>query len=123
MAIDEYAMLSEATYELKDNGEVKTQPKFLKLPANLRFTMQVCNKMFGSTIDLEVTSAPWANFKKMIAIRNRITHPKSVDDLKISDPEIEMCKRVVGWFNRTIANFVSSIADRDSDGNRPPDNA
>lgn len=104
-----FAMLSDETYDLKNNGEVRTTTKFLKLPDNLRFTINTCNSLFGCNLDLQVGQAPWDRFLNAVAIRNRIMHPKVVADFEISDQEISDCKDVVSWFNTLFHEFVTQL--------------
>jgi len=65
--------------------------------------------LFGTTVDLPVGSTSWQEFLTAIEVRNRITHPKDTADLQVSDNEIAVCKRVCGWFNERIADFIAGI--------------
>jgi len=56
LSVAEYSLLSDKTYDLKNNGEVNVQTKFLKLPDNVRFAIKTCNRLFGTTVDLQVGS-------------------------------------------------------------------
>ncbi|QDV11238.1 hypothetical protein CA51_10990 [Rosistilla oblonga] len=122
MSIAEYAMLSDETYDLKNNGDVRTSTKFLKLPDNLRFTVQICNRLFGCEMDLQVGAAPWDRFLKAVAIRNRIMHPKVSADFEITDQEIDDCKNVVGWFNTMFHDFVMQLT-KNAENFKPPSEA
>ena len=116
LSVAEHAMLSEETYDLKRNGEVRTQPKFLRLPDNLKFTINTCNRFLGSTIDLEIETTPWHQFLNAIKIRNRIMHPKEASELQISDQEIADCQQVVGWFNEKIHQYIIELTKPDRSG-------
>lgn len=109
--VAEYSLLRDQTYDLKSNGEVVTQAKFLRLPDNFRFTVNVFNKLFQSGIDLEVGQTNWNEFLEALKVRHRITHPKELDAINISDAELELCRRVSGWKNEIFLAMVQSIAD------------
>jgi hypothetical protein len=117
MSVAEFALLKEESYELKNNGEVSTSPKFLKLADNVKFTFKAINKGFKAEIDLEVGGAKWNYFLQAITIRNRITHPKNTKEIDIGENEIELCKEVISWFNTLIAScfdaFVKSSNYKD----------
>lgn len=81
----ELAMLREEQYVLANNGEVRVQPKFLRLTDNLRFSFKAFAKAFGSSFELEVSGSGWDAFQRSIIVRNRITHPKTLTDLTVSD--------------------------------------
>lgn len=106
----EYALLQDQTYELKKNGDTVVQTKFLRFPENFRFTVRIINRLFNAQVDLGIGTTSWDNFLRAVAIRHRITHPKSVDELYISDEEIQLSKNVSSWFNDTIHASVQAIA-------------
>lgn len=105
----EYALLSDMTYELKSNGQIKEQTKYLKLPANCRFTFDVLAKYFRSEFNLGVGTVAWDNFLAAQEIRNRITHPKTVSEFEVSDNEIATCKEACSWFNDLIVTFFNGL--------------
>jgi len=107
--LGEYSLLQDQTYELKQNGELNVQTKFLRLPDNLRFTFRVFNRSFAANVDLGVGAASWDHFLEALAIRHRITHPKEVDQLDVTDAEIARCKEVCSWFNEIIHSAITSI--------------
>lgn len=109
LSFGEYAMLVERTGEVEPNGEVKLRTKLIKLESNLLFTVRMCNRIFRTSVDLRCDTASWEKFRKTIKIRNRITHPKSIEELHITDGEILMCKEIIGWFNDRIFEFVEDI--------------
>ena len=46
-----------------------------------------------------------------IKIRNRITHPKEVNDITISDDELLIIKKVNEWFNGIIKDMIEHIRE------------
>jgi hypothetical protein len=44
--VAEYALLSDQSYELKNNGDPSVQTKYLKLADNLKFTVKVARRLF-----------------------------------------------------------------------------
>jgi len=94
----ELVMLEEVSYDLDSKGGAITQTKFMKLPANIRFAFDAAARGFGVTYKLEVGSSGWANFRESIDIRNRITHPKKIDDLELSDTEVQKVVDTGTWF-------------------------
>ena len=105
----EYALLGDASYELKSSGEVAEQPKFLRLQENVKFCAALFNRLFGSKIDLKVGSGDWQKFITAIGIRNRITHPKHLSDFDISDEELKMCQDTCLWFNDHVSEAVNAV--------------
>ena len=110
LSIAEYALLSEITYDLKSNGRPKEQTKYLKLPENIRFTFDAIGKYFKIDFDLGVDNSGWNNFLEAQKIRNRITHPKSLESFTISDDELEICKNTNSWYLELLLAFYKGIA-------------
>jgi hypothetical protein len=87
-------LLREETFDLDNTGKVRTQKKFLKLADNLRFTIRCVDKHFGLSLRFNPGDRNWVDFKKTLAIRNRITHPKGHKDFHVSREEAELAVRV-----------------------------
>jgi hypothetical protein len=108
----ELAMLEEVVYELGDKGEAVTQTKFMKLPTNIRFAFDAAARAFGVTYKLEVGDSGWAIFKEALIIRNRITHPKIIDDLKLSETEVQKVIDTGAWFLRCRRELFQQFISR-----------
>lgn len=113
LSAGELALLSDESYELNGAGKAESRPKFLRLPDNLLFTVRICNQLFKAGIELDKGSKDWQRFCAQQQVRNRITHPKSLLDYTVSDPEIEECKQMVLWYNTISHKMTTSVA-------RPP---
>ena len=103
------ALLQDQAHEVDNRGEIVQKKKFIPVASNLRFACKTFNSLFDGDIELHLGEKQWNNFLTAIEIRNRITHPKSIADLKISDEEFELCRNsVCVWFN-FIAHRVLKI--------------
>ena len=109
MSVAEYSLLSDRSYDLKNNGAIQEKVKHLKLPDNLVFTFGLLTKYFGAKFDLGIGTVKWENFIKAQAIRDRITHPKAPAEFKVSDAEIAICQATSTWFNSLIAAFFDRL--------------
>jgi hypothetical protein len=109
LSIAELGLLSDVSYDLKDNGEPYEQQKFLPISKNLRFTVGVMNRFTHGSIDLQTNSKTWDRFNKTIKIRNRITHPKNAGEIDITDEEIKHAIEVCNWFNKISQNCIEAF--------------
>ncbi|KUJ51825.1 hypothetical protein [Chryseobacterium sp. JAH] len=100
--ISEYSILTEESYELKGNGDIKTGSKAINILDNIKFTFKTINKLFNGNLDFGVGSTNWEKLIIAKNVRNRITHPKNEKDMIISDDEILICEEVCSWFNILI---------------------
>lgn len=92
-------LLREITFEHNDNGTVKERngnfQVFLKY---LRFTFDIYFRSIQRPNPVDYRVAGWESFCKAHEIRNRITHPKRVLDLSISDDELQHIRLPERWF-------------------------
>ena len=105
-------LLLDESYEVGENGKVKVRPRFTPLASNLRFAFSTFSELSGVEIDVMSETHHWQNFKAAIEIRNRITHPRSEEDLHISDEEFAKCKDAENWFN-VILHEVMAVMTGD----------
>lgn len=108
----ELAMLEEVSYDLTDKGETKQQPKFIRLPQNVKFAFTCAARAFQVEFTLVVDDTGWSTFKQAQVIRNRITHPKSTNDLKLSDEEIQTVADAGTWFLKNQRALVEKLVER-----------
>lgn len=55
-------------------------------------------KLYGFNLELRIGATHWDHFGKSIEIRNRITHPKSSNNFRISDEDLQNIREVSSWF-------------------------
>lgn len=98
----EAALLSEESFELNDKGEPISKTQYVQLPKNLKFAFGSMAKVFDAEYDLKINDNGWATFLAAIRIRNRITHPKQVQDIVISDKEMDVLGKATLWFADSV---------------------
>lgn len=112
----DYALLQEVSFDLGQKGEVIEQPKFIRLDTNFKYCVKSLNKVFGLNYHIDTNNADWNHFKKAIAIRNRLTHPKGVADMVITAADAETLVKVSGWFcdftHQAVTGILAKIQPR-----------
>lgn len=121
--VGEMVILKGSSFDLNDKGEVQEKEKYFRIKDNLKFTVNSINHVLGSRIDLGADTKDWSNFVNAVKIRNRITHPKELADLNISDEDLACIDSVNSWFNNIVAaimvalkHFFSGNHTKDSSG-------
>jgi hypothetical protein len=102
------AILREESYSLARDGEAIVQTKYLKLDKHFRFVFRVFARSVNSNYQLNVQDPGWGAFLQSITLRNRLTHPRSVTDLEVSDEDFETMDRARGWFQRVSMELYRS---------------
>ncbi len=113
--VPDLVVLKESSFDLSKNGKVKEKAKFFRIPENLRFTIRTIKHLLGKEIELGVGNQDWENLKKSIKIRNKVTHPKSLKDLNISDEALECIRSVNLWFNQIVSDMMMALKDHFTD--------
>lgn len=107
----EFAILSEEAYTLKESGLLRAIKNYLQIKANVKFTLP----FFAEKNDTNFEFTPslkdnpiWQDFCSGVEIRNRLMHPKALEDLNVKDEEIESIVRTGEWF----VEQIETISDR-----------
>lgn len=102
---------SESTYFVSETGKLEQQTRFISLTAMIRFTTRVAQQ-FSPDLHIDFGDKSWAEFQQAIAIRNRITHPKSMSDLEITDDDISTVTSSLFWLLETIQHVMEVTNQR-----------
>lgn len=109
LSIAELALLQEKNFFLTEKGTPRVKDQFPKTKDNLLFTKSCLEKAFGYSLDLNATPNNWKDFKEAIAIRNRITHPKGLQDFEVSKEESELAIKVGRWFDAFVVDWFKQF--------------
>ena len=94
----------EKLSEKKNDGS----PRYLRTNENVKFAFKMFAKVLGFPFKIRFDEK-WANFLKVIEIRNSLTHPKSSNDLKISVRDHNNTADAFIWFNSLIKQFLNEM--------------
>ena len=104
---EEIAMINEESYYLEDNGVAKTKKVYPKFTSNLRFVFRIFARVIESDFMLDVKGEDWKKFKKAVEVRNSITHPKSLQDMIISEDDFKIVTDSYDWFAINLNKLFS----------------
>lgn len=104
----EEAAFAEATYALSETGKLRKQTRFFPMTAMFRFATRLVEQECGQSI-VDFSSAEWQKFGEATVIRNRVTHPKGIDDLHISLDEIATVQAAYEWLLTAIFDVESQL--------------
>ena len=91
---EDLAILKEKSIKYDKEGKSIVSTKYVEFKRNIRFVFESYVKSYGGNLNIDVESKDWKEFVCFVKIRNRITHPKIISDLIISDVEIEITSNV-----------------------------
>jgi len=108
----EYAVLAEESYDLKDSGQTKTSSNHQRPKANVKFAFPIHARALGGHFELQPSleqDPRWQSFCRSIEIRNRLVHPKSLEDLIVSDSDLKDVLDAAAWFRGQL-DRIDTIA-------------
>jgi hypothetical protein len=108
----ERALLREEAVYLDDQGEARVAASHLKLGANIQFAFRMYARWCDVRFSLPTSDSEWSAFKRAIAVRNRLMHPRKLEDLTVSEAEVEAASRTAAWIAAKEAEVVELSIDK-----------
>ena len=107
----EITILSELRYHVNDRGKIREEKNnFIKLKANILFTYKTAAKAFQlNNFALDNSGKGWESFNRAIEVRNRVTHPKSITEIIISDEDMKNGAEAINWFSKEYQKFITFL--------------
>jgi len=87
----ELAMLREDKYSLNDKGQAITGDNYPNFISNYKFSFGSFAKAHASTFLLNATTID--RLKTLKKVRDRLTHPKQLLDLQVTDDELKLAEQ------------------------------
>ncbi len=110
---EEQMMLSEKIVSLNAKGEIEKKDNFERALPMLLFTFKQFAKVHGASFSPDTGVHGWECMKQFIAIRNRIVHPKSKDDLELSKNDWHNVNLGIDWFHSSIKSLFAETDKAD----------
>jgi hypothetical protein len=105
---EEYALLQERVSELRDPNAPFEPTARLTTKANIRFAFSVFTRALHTEYTLPFDDDGWSTVLTAIAIRDRITLPRSAGDLEVSPEEMRTLHEADIWFDKRCAEALRS---------------
>ncbi len=106
----ELTFLRETDFKLQENGKFKEKTVKVSFKANVLGTVEILNKVLGTSITIDSGSGEWREFIKAVGIRDVITHPKDLESFDISDKQLNTVKSSFRWFLETFHRPVMFVS-------------
>jgi hypothetical protein len=94
------------SFSSEERSKLHEDTGFIRTPENIRFSFQSLARAYGSDFEADYGNHRWAFLRKAVAIRNSITHPKILDDLEISDSDLETLRQGMQWYHDNISEVM-----------------
>lgn len=107
LTVEEEIALSEVNYQVTEQGKIVGQPRYLSMLATFRLTTRIASRL-SSDLAVRFDTGDWDRLRSAIAIRNRITHPKSRADLEISAQDLTIAEGAFHWLLGTAMGAMEA---------------
>jgi hypothetical protein len=108
------AILREERHQLSPQGAVEAKDNFQSMLPSLLFALRVYAKNHEATFVPRTSDNGWNCLRKAVDIRDRLTHPKSLADLAITEEDGAVFAAGVKWWNDSLTELFAECeaADR-----------
>ena len=108
---DLYLALSDKTKRISIDGKEKISRSYKGFAENLFFAVDTFGWTSGIEINLKKEHKDWKRFIDCIRVRNRVVHPKSEEDLFISDSDLLEMVTMFEWLKEVLISLHHSVAE------------
>jgi hypothetical protein len=84
----------------------------IRLDRNFAYAISMYTLLHWPSYILDGADAGWAALRKLVWLRNRISHPKAPEDLYVSDLDLATAKSAERWFLEILGNVYKGCAKR-----------
>lgn len=98
--------LQELQIEIANEGQVKLKSIKTSIMNLLRLTVREYSSMYPGELKIKCTGADFEGLVKTVRVRDRLMHPRSLDDLTVTDGEIKLAVVGMNWFQIAMAEMV-----------------
>jgi hypothetical protein len=110
----EVLLVQEVAYDLDDNGTIRERPAKLRTLANLLFSIRLSTRSYGieNRFTPDLSGDGWRDVRAASRIRDRITHPRTLEDLTITNEEIGHAVGAVVWLLEQVERLNVALDER-----------
>lgn len=102
----ELALLQEASFEVTDAGKVVTKQAHTPFFASFRFSFRMLAKAWDSKLQPDYSGDGWQALQHTVRLRNRLTHPKCVEDLSVLEADMKSADTAEIWFRLAHSSLL-----------------
>ncbi|GLV20281.1 hypothetical protein TomMM35A_01440 [Sphingobium sp. TomMM35A] len=98
---------SEMSVHVSEEGKIKEQQRFVATTAMIRLATRTAEELCPG-LEIDFSDAAWSKLRSAIRLRNRITHPKSLEDLSVSLEDLDAAQTGFNWFLTNVAMVMEA---------------
>jgi hypothetical protein len=99
--------LNKTHHVIADDGRFQIKDRRVSFVRYTAFVLRALAEESGESADFFAQHG-WAQFKHAVKIRNRLTHPKAVEDLRLTDRDLNIVHAGVVWYFFAVTSGMSN---------------
>ena len=103
---EEIVCLKEESVSIKENGKIEIKNMHIKMLSNLIFSLESYAKAINVDFNLNTSGEGWLALKKAIEKRDKITHPKTIEDFQVTEAEIIYFEKAASFYRETTLPLI-----------------
>ncbi len=109
----EESILLEENYYISDSGNAQRRPNFPEMAKNTKFIFRLFSHVvLIDKFQLDTQNPGWVHYRNSIKVRNRLTHPNSISDLRVQDAELTQFFTGWDWYTDEFGRLFKIMQDR-----------
>lgn len=96
----------ELADQIDDVGRIKQVDARISLVKNIRFAFSLYEKANRISDKFDASVTWWSDLKKAVKIRDRLTHPRSIDELGVTPSEVIIVISSVRGFEGRVQFYI-----------------
>jgi hypothetical protein len=109
LTVPEIFLLTEVQFQLDAKGNARHVRRPLRQRDTVRFTLRLLGRVADTPFQPNFGDEGWRSFLKAVQIRNRVTHPRTREDMWVTKEDLDIVDRGVQWFEDETAKFLQSF--------------
>ena len=105
------AALLDVGYAVSSKGKIEAQSARIPLANNIKLSLRALATFVAPGFDPPFGDSGWEKLRLAIRIRDRLTHPKSLKDLEVSDEDLATVRAGFNWYRLASAAIVKIASD------------
>jgi hypothetical protein len=117
----ERTILRDITFDLNDKGEPVERPLHPPLLSSLKFSLRMFTQTHQLRSKPDYSGRGWQAIQEVVRLRNRLTHPKLVEDLQVSESDLSAVDEAEAWFlntHTTLLEEYNAVLQKQIDAHR-----
>ena len=111
---EEIALLREQKYSLNSKGIARGVADYQRLLPTILFSLRTYAIVHGTQFEPDTSLNGWKAMQEFVGIRNGLEHPKSAEDLQLSESNIRSAFDAAVWWKTTVLNLFETCEKANS---------